>query len=208
MEKLTGKTDHFVFLHSLQSAGLTGDWLPFNQSEWIREVLHGGLPTRSRFATGICNEMSVWMMTKWVKEGPSSQYISQLNSSTVAQTIVDYADGRDSAPGSVQSDYDYFAYLMSRQHIGTSHQSMVYDATSKAFADVKNLGNCGICMHPSGAGDGHTIICNAKYNCVFDPNLGFIRTKHAADLEIVLNTIANTRYPELTKGIIGVVNCK
>ena len=43
---LTATTSNHTFLHSLQTTGLTSDWLPFNQSGWIQDKLHGGLPKK------------------------------------------------------------------------------------------------------------------------------------------------------------------
>jgi len=91
-------TDHVIFLNELQQKGLTSDWLPFKQSKWSKEILHGDLPTDSRFAEGICNEICAWMMVKWVKEGPSSDYIAQLYKASQAEMIVELADARKSAP--------------------------------------------------------------------------------------------------------------
>ncbi|MBL0726394.1 hypothetical protein [Piscinibacter sp. HJYY11] len=208
MFTLTPQTDNVQFLHALQQGGLTSDWLPFKQSEWIAEKLHGGIPTKSPHASGVCNEMSAWMMTKWMKEGPSSRYIAQLDRDDAAQAILGMVEARDSAPAHVKCDYDYFAYLMSRAGVGTSHNAMVYDTAAKAIDAAKNLGNCAICMHDiNGPGDGHTIICSGTHRSVFDPNVGFVRAI-GPHLGTILTTIVNTRYPELKKGAIGIVSCK
>ena len=206
LSHLQRATDNTIFLNILQMMRITNDWLPFDQSRWIREVLHGSSPSESRFAGGLCNELCAYMMSRWVAGSPGSQYLSELDRFTVAEQIVDMADAQELSRS--PSDADYLAYLVRRRTGRAARLRDAYRGTTRAADEaMKVIGNCALCMYPKKKGDGHSILVNAQELTLFDPNVGFIRALDKASLRDALAIILTLKYPELHDGVVGLVVC-
>lgn len=180
--------DRHQFLFQLQQKGLTGEWLPFQQSKYIQNILHGGIPTRSRLSEGVCHALCLYVLKKWMANGIKVDPIGELDRSTVAESIVEQSDtGQDIA---------IFKQMMSiagrrpkEERYFLNYKEAVEYTTDKGFCLMVQGG-----IMPGR--DGHTIICNGKQGAIFDPNVGYIKSNSTSNYTWAFLSVYRTFYTD------------
>lgn len=190
-----GGSNHVDFLYSLQLNNLCSDWLPFKQSNYIQETLHGDLPVRTRHAAGVCNELSLVGLQHWNANGTSSDILALFEKSSVAERISDLAD-RHVTLAPTNTDKDFFLNAMASHGLPAQQEHNCNSAAGAADILI-GKGQCAVMFHGRGQdATGHTILADGNNFAIFDPNVGYMKMQNEADFKTVFKQLVDKFYPE------------
>ena len=185
------KIDRHSYLYNLQTKGLIYDWLPFEQSEYIKRVLHDDIPSKSPQGEGVCSAMCYYVIKRWISDGVSVDAVGELERQAVAEGIVDYmeAEGGDSTA--------YFEQQMT-QHMYRQRGKTPYIGYKQPIeATTQQTDFCLTGWINTTEENGHAIICNCHPNfAIFDPNVGYLRAYNQTSYTWAFLDLMKTFYPE------------
>jgi hypothetical protein len=156
-----------AFLFDLQQRGHAYDWFPFDQDQYIKDVMHGRIPTKSRFADGICAALSFKVLDDWMKNGIRIEAVGNLGNFPVTEEI-------NAAAETIKNADTFKQAMLTAGHACTKdnyfleYKSAIEHTTRAGFA-LLALG--GITK------TGHAIVCNGHEGAIFDPNVGYIKSR-------------------------------
>ena len=169
--------DPHLFLYEMQTKGQTTDWLPFRQSAYIRNVLHGGeSESRSPHQGGVCLELCTHVLKKWMPPAtPSSDPIGKLDQRENAEAVEELTA---SIKGSCEAALEHLRASGLQKNNGNGEMFITTSGDTsgwKRAVERTLTAKFSLIAFGGLAKTGHAIIAHAPSGSIFDPNVGYVR---------------------------------
>jgi len=192
--------DPHLFLYSLQQDQISFDWLPFSQTKYIEEYLHGGLRSQSKYAAGICAVLCVFALRAWMtKKEVSSEFLGVIDRFSNVEEIEAMANLFEEG-----KSRELAVNLLTRAGYPSKGEQF-FRTPQEAIVHTVGLPYCFMAWGGI-AKEGHAIIASGTSFAIFDPNVGYMKMKGKQTYTMAFNKLIAEWYPEFKQGTGITVN--
>lgn len=195
--------DPHTFLYGLQTAGLSDDWIPWRQSKYINERLHGDLMffggEKSKHAEGVCNVLGAFALAWWIgKSQFESDVLNYLEQSMVLEEVDAIARLNDSGT------FEWFDNFMKAKGAPKAGEfpNKLYSAVARNAQQYVAFGIGLVAVGKDENSVGHRIVGSGTQLVCFDPNVGYFRAKSADAFSLALAKLFKTYYSDLNAFLV------